>query len=335
MRTRKLLSTVDTHTAGGPTRIVTGGLPPLPGRSVAERMEYFREHHDPVRRLLLHEPRGHRDMYGAVLTPPATPDAQIGAFFMTAGGYLPACVHSSLGVAVAGLQTGFLQPPEAGGEILMDVPAGVVRLRPRMSGDRVDAVAIRTPPAFVHTPDLELDMGLLGLDRPVRAAVVFSGVFFVLVDVGEIGGTIAPEAADRLAAMGVRILEAANRTTSVSHPERPGPATIALAMIHEQTGPGSSRDMVIGAGGGIDRSPCGAGTAALVAWLHGEGCLDPGEDYRVESFLGMSFTGRVIEPLTVGSFDGVVPEVEGSAYVTGMHSFVLDPDDPRPEGFLF
>jgi len=340
MQVVRVLTTIDTHTAGGPTRILTGGLPPLPGGRVREKMESFRDHFDSVRRLLMHEPRGHRDMSGAVLTESTRPDADLGVFFLTAGGYLPACVHSSIGVATAGLETGFIRPPtRSDGTLRMEVPAGVVSLVPEMEEGRVLSVALRTPPAFVHSPAVEVN---LEGGPPVRGAVVFSGVFFLVVEVGELSGIlgggllpIAPGNAHRFAEVGVRLLEAANRTLQVGHPSDPSAGSIPLVMICEELGERHGRDIVVGRTGSIDRSPCGAGTGGRVVQLFTEGRLGMGEEYRNESFLGTSFRARVVEPAHVGSHPGGVPEVRGTAFITGMHQFLLDAADTFPEGFIF
>ncbi|NJD19320.1 MAG: proline racemase [Gemmatimonadetes bacterium] len=340
MKLTRVLTTVDTHTAGGPTRILTAGLPPLRGESVAARMEHFRAHHDPVRKLLLNEPRGHRDMYGAVLTEPCHPDADLGVFFPTASGYLPSCVHSAIGVVTAGLETGFVQATDRpAGTIHMETPSGLVKLIPEVRDGRVASVSLRPAAGFVHTPSARLDVG----DGLVLDVVIaFSGVFFVLVEVGQLGlpagpsGTpLEPESAPRFVALGPRVLKAANEAFEVRHPDRPGAASIALAMFHQEVGGSHGRDIVIGPTGGVDRSPCGAGTAAKVVWLFTEGRLAAGAPYLNESFLGTRFVGRALEPARVGPHAGALPEIQGSAYVTGMHRFVLEDADPLPEGFSF
>lgn len=152
MNAKTVLTTIDTHTAGGPTRTVIAGIPRLGGGSVAEKMEYFRTHFDSLRKFLMLEPRGHADMSGAVLTTAADPHAATGAFFLTSGGYLRACVHSSIGLVTAGLETGFISRDAAGEEdpIKLEVPAGIVSAMPRYKGDKLTSVAIRMPPAF-HT----------------------------------------------------------------------------------------------------------------------------------------------------------------------------------------
>jgi proline racemase len=349
MRMGRLLTTIDTHTAGGPTRILTGGIPPLPGGTVGEKMEHFRLHHDGVRRLLMHEPRGHRDMAGAVITEASRPDADLGVFFLTAGGYLPACVHGSIGVAVAGLETGFLPPSSRpDGTLRLEVPAGVVTLIPEYEAGMVRSVALRTLPAFVHWPRVEVELGE-GVEVP--GAVVFSGVYFFVVEAEDLSlhfagdasakgssgreSILTPENAARLGALGVRVLAAANRDLQVAHPLDSTDASIALVMMCQEVGEDHGRDLVVSRTGAIDRSPCGAGTGARVVQRFVQGRLGLLEDYRNDSFLGTSFTGRVVEPASVGPFPGGVPEVRGRAFITGMHQFILDSRDELPEGFIF
>ena len=337
MSTKRVLTTIDTHTAGGPTRTVIAGIPQLPGESVAEKMEYFRTHFDSLRKLLMLEPRGHKDMSGAVLTAVADPSAAAGAFFLTGGGYLRACVHSSIGLVAAGLKTGFISDAGRGegNSIKLEVPAGIVTATPHYAGEKLKSVALRMPPAFLCSGQEQLQ---LDSARTISVALAYSGVFFVLVNARDLplpSGSIRPQGAKELAGLGVEILSAANRHFKIQHPENASVNSFELAMIYEEVGSRHARDIVVGRAGSIDRSPCGAGTGAIMTKLLVQGKLQPGEDYVVESFLGTRFTGRIVSPATVGSFAGAVPEIEGSAYITGMHQFLLDSDDPLPEGLIF
>lgn len=336
MNINRVLTTVDTHTAGGPTRIVIGGIPPLEGETVADKMEYFHTHFDSLRKLLMLEPRGHRAMSGAVLTVSDKPTAAIGAFFMTSAGYLRACVHSSIGLVTAGLETGFLSRPASRTEevIKMEVPAGVVSLIPHYQNGKLASVAIRMPPAFVFSPaeQLSLDSG-----GTLQAALAYSGVFFVLVNAKELAMLdcpIAPGSVKQLREMGMEILAAANRQIKVNHPENAAITSCDLVMIYEDLGTCHARDIVIGPTGTIDRSPCGAGTGAMMTYLFSQGGLQVGEEYVLESFLGTQFIGKIVKPAQVGSYVGAVPEIEGTAYITGMHQFVLEEEDPLIEGIV-
>lgn len=334
---KKILTTIDTHTAGGPTRTLIAGLPPLPGSSVAEKMDYFRVHYDSVRKLLMLEPRGHRDMSGAVLTQPCDPEANLGAFFLTSRGYLRACVHSSIGLATAGLETGFIprESISADGSIKLEIPAGVVSLLPEYRGDKLEAMAMRTQPAFLYADKEELHVNSR---YRFRVTIAFSGVFFLLIDVTQFQRTdltIVPENAARLAALGVEILEAANRRFQVRHPENPNIRSLEMLMLYEDLDDYHARDIVIGQSGGVDRSPCGAGTGAKMVCHFANGSLAINQKYTLESFLGTRFTGRIVGAAQVGQFPGGVPEITGTAFITGMHQFVVEENDPLKEGFLF
>jgi len=333
LKLKRLLSTVDTHTAGGPTRTLIGGLPPLEGNSVAEKMEYFRTRHDDIRKLLMLEPRGHRDMSGTVVTGPSA-QAAVGAFFITSGGYLRACIHSTIGTVAAGLTTGFLDAPadDTNQSILVEVPSGIVSVTPRYRQGALASLAVRANPAFLWKPSETLD---LGRNRKVQVALAFSGVAFVLVEFADLDMPeykIGIEDAKKFGELGTEVLAAANRQFPCSHPETRAPLKFELAMFYEKLGSHHAKDIVVGAQGAIDRSPCGAGTGALMAHLFARGDLKLHEDFTLQSFHGSRFIGRVTGTAKAGALDAVVPEVEGSAYITGMHQFVLDADDPMPEG---
>lgn len=338
MKQLQTITTIDTHTAGGPTRIITSGMPALTGDSVAAKMADFQANHDHLRKLLMHEPRGHANMWGAVLVEPSHPDAVVGTFFMNAGGYLPACVHSAIGVATAGLQEGFIPRPAAGDSVIMEIPAGLVELMPKYEGDELQSIAIRTAPAFVHTAATEVT---LPGGQNVSASIVFSGVFFALVDINQLDlpavagePSIGTHNADGFATLGVELLAALNQSVAVSHPLNPAANAIALIMFYDEQGDYDARDIVIGPTGGIDRSPCGAGTGAKIAQLQAAGRLAVGEPYQLESFIGTQFTATVDTLSSVGEYPAIVPEISGAAYITGKHEFVLDSRDPLEQGFL-
>ena len=339
MQFEKILSTIDTHTAGGPTRIVTGGIPPLNGGDVAAKMAFFKSNFDSIRKLLMREPRGHRDMSGAVLTSPSHPEADVGAFFITASGYLPACVHSSIGIAVAGLGAGFIaaEKLQSTGRINMEIPSGLISLKPIYEDEVLSAVAVQTAPAFVLAPNVEIRLGESG---SIRISIVFSGVFFALVDVDQLAklksgtkGALNAEHARDYAMLAAEILDVANRTCEISHPEKPELLSVDFVMFYEQR-KDQARNIVINVNGGIDRTPCGAGMGAKLADLFSRSQLPMNESYVLESFLGTRFSGRVLESAKVGSFDAIVPQIEGTAYITGMHQFVLDSLDSLREGLV-
>jgi proline racemase len=206
---------------------------------------------------------------------------------------------------------------------------------PRYKGDKLNSVAIRMPPAFSCSAQEQLQ---LDSAKELSVALAYTGVFFVLVNARDLSlpdRSILPQGGKKLAELGVEILSAANRQFQISHPENASINSFELVMIYENIDDRHARDIVVGRTGSIDRSPCGAGTGAIMTHLFAQGKLQAGEDYIMESFLGTRFTGRIVGPAKVGSFAGAVPEVEGTAYLTGMHQFLLDSEDPLPEGLIF
>jgi proline racemase/trans-L-3-hydroxyproline dehydratase len=329
MQTKCFVTTVDTHTAGAPTRTVTSGIPPLKGGSTAEKRDNFRERFDGLRRLIMREPRGHAGMYGAVLTEPSSAEADLGIFFLTPDGYLDMCVHSAIGTAAACLETGILRPPPAGAPIRLETPAGIVLARPRYQAAELVSLSIETPAAFTFARGLELD---IGRKEPIRAGVAFSSVFFVLVDAASLGLDVVKENLDGLRSLAEKIFRAVDESVEVTHPDRTGSQRIALAMLYQDLGPLRARNAVFSRSGSLDRSPCGAGTGAKMAYLQAAGRLKPGEVYTNESLFETVFTGTLQESPPVGPFAAAVPVITGSAYLTGSHSFWLDPRDPLENG---
>lgn len=338
MHFEKIISTVDTHTAGGPTRIVTAGIPALRGSDVASKMEFFRSNFDSIRKLLMLEPRGHKDMSGAVLTDAVHPEADVGAFFITASGYLRTCVHSTIGIAIAGLHTGFIEFEKSSpnGQLKLEIPAGVVTLTPIYKDESIQSIAVQTAPAFVALPSATIHLDELG---SLEVCIVFSGLFFALVDVDQLAdlnsvppGNICLDNARKFAELGIKIFSAVNEECEISHPDKPELSSVDLIMFYQNLENTYSKDIVINASGGIDRTPCGAGMGAKLADLYSRGQIAENDYYDLESFLGTRFSGRVLRSTKVGKFDAIVPQIEGTAHITGMHHFVLASGDPLREG---
>jgi len=330
MNVKNIFNTIDTHTEGGPTRIITGGIPLLPGKTIKEKMGYFQSNLDHLRKLLMLEPRGHRGMFGAVITEPTEPQADMGAFFLTTSGYLNMCVHSAIGVAAAFLETGIMQHSKERKSVKLDTPAGLIDLEPKYSEGRLESITIQTNPAFVYTREALLD---IDSKNPPKIGLVFSAVFFVLLDVRQLAIKVAQENISELTKLGVKVLEAANRTFKIHHPENPEINTIDLAMLHEEIKDGHAVNAVISRQGSLDRSPCGAGTGAKMAYLFLSGKLKLGEQYVNQSVYGTKFKGKLLKAVSVGPYKGAVPQISGSAYITGIHQFMLDKHDPFQSGF--
>ena len=331
MRTTRHIFAVDSHTMGEPTRIVVGGFPLIPGRSMAEKMAVLRARHDDLRRALMLEPRGHRDMFGCVLLPPADPGADLGVVFMDGDGYLTMCGHGSIGAVTVALEMGLIERREPETLLALDTPAGLIRARARVEEGAVTAVSIENVPAFLYREGERLDVPGIGT---VSADVAFGGNFFALVSAEELGFDIVPERTRDLVDAGMRILARAREAIPVRHPTLDHVRSIDLVEIHGRGPTGSHRNIVVFGQGQFDRSPCGTGTCARMAALYATKRLALGEEFVHESVIGTRFVGRLLRETAVGDLPAVVPEITGQAFITGFHQFVLDPADPLRNGFV-
>ncbi len=334
-RFSRIVSTIDSHTAGEPTRLVVGGVPRLRGATMAERMAYARRELDGLRGLLTREPRGRQDMYGALLTSPTAPEADFGLIFMNTRQYTTMCGHAVMGVTTTVIETGMVEAIEPETVVLFDTPVGLVRAQARLSSGRVESVTIQTTPVFVQQRGVTLPHAELG---ELVVDLVYSGGFFVLVDGKQIDLVLSSRNAAALADLGAQLRQVANDQLAPRHPGLPFETTIGAVEFHgvaELRSDGSvfARNATTFGERTLDRSPCGTGTAARMAVLHSSGALAVGQSFISEGILGTRFVGEIVKETQVGEFKAIVPKVTGRAYLTGFHQFVLDPDDPFPEGF--
>ena len=332
MRFDRVISTIDAHAAGEPLRIVTAGVPPLPGATILERRRAMKTCHDDLRRVLLFEPRGHADMYGAILTPPVSPGADYGVLFLTNEGYSTMCGHGIVALTTALIETGAF--PAADGEtaITYDTPAGPVAARAEVRDGRVRAVAFRNVPAFVMARGIPVEVA----GARLAVDVAWGGASYALVDAVAFGFAVEPAQARRLTDLGMAIKRAVESAAEIVHPEEPDLrglyGTIISAPPADPANHG--RNVTIYADGAVDRSPCGTGTSAKLAWLHSRSELTAGQQYVHESIIGTTFTGTILEETTVAERPAVVTEIAGRGFVTGLHQFLIDNEDPTADGFL-
>ena len=329
------IRTVDYHTGGEPFRIVTGGVPELQGRNVLERRRWAMANLDDVRKLLVHEPRGHADMYGAFVTPPNDDWADIGVVFFHNEGFSTACGHGTIALVTWAIDSGRIAPRDVDGAptVTVDVPSGRLVCTPRFDGEQhVAAVKFRNVPSFVLAHDVAVrtaDHGILTLD------IAFGGAFYGTLDVTTLGLHLTPDALPELIALQRELRPALEHSVRVVHPAERDLNGIYGVIFWEALGPDEQRNVTAFADGEIDRSPCGSGTSARLAVLHARGELAAGTPFRHRSIVDSVFEAWVVGdgPLIDGH-PSVVTEVEGSAYRTGEAMFSLDPRDPLGTGFL-
>ncbi|MGQ9647486.1 MAG: proline racemase family protein [Thermodesulfobacteriota bacterium] len=333
MRLKHIIHVVDSHTAGEPTRIVISGLPFLPGHSIAEKRDYFKAQYDHLRKALLWEPRGHRDMFGAVLTPPTNPKAQVGVFFIESEGYLDMCGHGSMGVIAVCLELGIIprKRPKLGWNL--DTPVGLVPFKPEFKGGALEAVSVQNVPSFLFKSDLFLSLPKRG---EIKADIAFGGNFFLLVDASQLGISLDLKNARTLIEMGMTLRDIANQKFKVHHPHFAAEKSIHLVEIYQslKNQKADAKNVVIFGKGQLDRSPCGTGMSAKMALLHAKKLLNLNMSYVQESILGTFFSGRLLSETKVGKYQAVVPEITGSAWITGFNQLIIDSDDPFANGFF-
>jgi len=334
MKLKRMINVVDSHTAGEPTRIIVDGFPAVKGATMAQRMEYLRTHMDWVRSSLMREPRGHRDMFGGILLPPVDPQADAGVIYMDGGLYYNMCGHASLGICAMMVETGRVQATPPKTIVKLETPAGIVEGTVTTDAEgEVQEVSLVDVPSFAWALDQKIDVPGIG---KITVDISYGGNFFVIVDYRQLGAKgIDPKYTDELIRLGIAVRAAANKQIKVQHPVKTHIQTIDICMI---TGPASgphadARNIVILGEAQADRSPCGTGTCARMALLHRKGQLKTGQEFRHESSIRSGFKGKVLSETKVGDFPGVIPQISCRPFLTGFHSFVIDPDDPFADGF--
>jgi proline racemase len=332
MRSDRVLSTLDFHTAGIGMRLLTGGLGHLPGSTMAEKRRWFQEHLDHVRTGLCLEPRGHRALLVAVMTEPVTPAAHFGLFFIYPGGYYVSCGEGTIGAATVAVETGMVARQGQETPVVIDTEAGVVETIARSDGDRVDDVTLRWTPSFVALPGQIVEVegsGEVPLDIAVGAGNVFA-----IVEARRLGLEVRRELARRIAQRGMAVREAINAQIHVEVPGL-GKTSVDNVLVHElPDAAGVSPNALVWGPGQVDAAPCGSGTCARMALFHHRGLMAVGSTFTSQGLLGLSFTGRIAGLTELEGRRAILPEVTGTAYLTGTSQFWFDPDDPIRAGYL-
>lgn len=333
MKFQKSIQAVDSHTMGEPTRIVTGGIPNIPGKTMAEKKAYLESNMDHVRTGIMLEPRGHKDMFGSILTAPVNEEADLGIIFMDGGGYLNMCGHGTIGAVTVALETGMVEMDEPYTQVVLDSPAGLIRATAKIENKKVKEVSFKNVPSFHYKKDVEIEVPEIG---KIKLDISFGGSFFAIVSAKDIGISVKPENIQALTKKALLIRDILNESVEIKHPTLDHIKTVDLVEIYDEpTHPDADyKNVVIFGQGQADRSPCGTGTCAKLATLYSKGEIKEDELFVYESILGTLFKGRIIETAKVGGFDAVVPQITASAYITGFNHFVFDDDDPLKYGFV-
>jgi proline racemase len=314
-----------------PTRVITGGVGPIPGASMLERKLHFEAELDDLRLLLMREPRGHGAMSGAILQPPTHTGADWGVLFIEVSGCLPMCGHGTIGVATVLVETGMVAVSEPETVVRLDTPAGLVEARVAVDGGRARSVTLRNVPSFLHARDAVIELPGFG---SVRYDMAFGGNFYALVAAADAGVEVDPAESQLLVERGMEIIAAIDASDRPAHPEDERIAGCRHVVFHAPGRDGAdARAATSIHPGWLDRSPCGTGTSARLAQLHARGQLAVGESFVNESVIGTRFTGRIAAETRVAGRPAIVPEITGRAWITAMGQYLLDAEDPFPAGF--
>jgi proline racemase len=332
MRSDRVIATTDFHTAGIGMRLVTSGLGRLPGATIGDKRRWFQEHLDHLRTGLCLEPRGHRSLLIAVMTEPVTPGADFGLFFIYPGGYYVSCGEGTIGAATVALETGMVARQGAETRVVVDTEAGVVETIARLEGDRVGAVTLQWTPSFVALADQTVEVEGVG-ELPLDIAVGVGNIFAV-VEASRAGVAVRRDQARKLAQRGMAVREAVNAQLHVEVPGL-GKTTVDNVLIHDlPDAHGVSPNALVWGPGQVDAAPCGSGTCARMALFHHRGLMAVGATVVSRGLLGLDFTGRIAGETRVDGHPAILPEVTGTAYLTGFSQFLFDPADPLRDGFL-
>ncbi len=344
MKLSNMIQAIDLHACGEPGRVIVGGVLDVPGKTMFEKMRHLETQADHLRKRMLNEPRGYPALCCNLILPPTHPEADAGYVIMEHIEYPGMSGSNTICVATALLETGMIPMQEPVTEITLEAPAGLIRIRAECSGGKVRQVTFRNVPAFATHLDASVEVPHLGT---VEVDVAYGGMFYVIAEAAQFGLALTPDEGRDIVRIGEMVKAAAREQLPVVHPDQPGFEGITISQL---CAPASSPQtsmknaVIVSTGqfdwdkpatwtGVIDRSPCGTGTCARMATLYAKGKLGLNEDFVHESVLGTTFTGRLLEEVQVGPYKAVVPTISGRAWITGFASYVVDSEDPFPEGF--
>ena len=339
-----MITAVDLHACGEPGRVITGGILDVPGRTMFEKKTYLERHLDGLRKRMLREPRGYPAANCNLLLPPTDPRAQAGFVIMEQVEYPPMSGTNTICVVTALIEMGMVAAVEPATTLMLDTPAGLVQVEAEVQAGKVKRVTFENVPAFATHLGAKIEVPQLGT---VTVDVAYGGMFYVIAEAEPLGLQLSPDQGRDIVRVGEMIKAAAREQLPVAHPENP---EIHGITIGELTGPPTNPDavaknaVIVSTGqldwnkpgtwtGAIDRSPCGTGTCARMAVLHAKGKLPLNQPFPHEGILGTIFTGRLVREVQVAGFRAVVPQISGTAWITGFAHYVVDPEDPFPEGF--
>jgi trans-L-3-hydroxyproline dehydratase len=326
------ISTIDVHVAGEPLRVITNGFPEPAGRTILEKRRFCETKLDHLRRALMLEPRGHSNMYGCLLVPPSKPEADYGVLFMHDQGYSTMCGHGVIGLVTVLIEQGICPHADPDTIIRLETPSGLITAKASVMKGRVRSVAFENVPSFVHDLDQVVEVPEIG---PVQYDLAFGGAFYGFCQAKALGLKLLPDQAQKITELGVIIKRAIMASRRIDHPAEADLGFLyGIIFVDSPFNVQSHcRQVCIFADGALDRSPTGTGVSAHLAILAARESISEETPYIMESILGTTFKGRMVERIQYYGIPAIVPEVSGQAFLTGKHEFVIDEEDPLKDGF--
>ena len=327
------ITAIDAHTGGEPFRVIVDGFPELKGDTILERRHYAKENYDHLRTALMWEPRGHADMYGCILTPPVTSDADFGILFIHNEGFSTMCGHGIIGITTVVLETGMMPIMSPTTTIKIDSPVGLITAYAHIENGYVINVSFHNVPSFVTALDEVVDVPGLG---KIRYDLAFGGAFYAYVNAEDAGITCSPKDFRPLNEKGMAIKRAVMQSRAIEHPfEKDLGFLYGTIFIGPPTQAGShSQNVCIFAEGEVDRSPTGTGVSGRLAIHYRRGEIQKNQPIVIESIIGSTFTGKVVEETKFGPYTAIIPEVQGEAHIIGRNELWINPSDPLKDGFI-
>ena len=327
------IQTIDAHTGGEPLRIITDGYPELKSKTLLGKRREAEEKYDNIRKAIILEPRGHVDMYGAIIVKPDTPGADFGVIFIHNEGYSTGCGHAVLALTKVFVEMGLVQKIEPETKVKMDVPSGLIRSYASIEHGKVKNIHFQNVPSFVQALDAEIDV--VGLGK-VKYDLAFGGAFYAFVDINRLGLDFSKNNCNQLIEEGMRIKQAISDKVKMVHPNKPDMNFLygTIFIDFSKTSNNHSRNVCIFADGELDRSPTGTGVSARAAIHFARGDIKLNESIIIESIIGSTFSVKVVDTIEVGKYSAVIPEISGNAFITGRNTFWIDPKDSLGKGFI-
>jgi len=331
------INTLECHTGGEPLRIITSGFPELKGRTILAMRDDCLQNHDELRRALMFEPRGHADMYGAIITDAERADSHFGAIFIHNEGYSTMCGHAVIALTKCAVESGVVAKTGDITQVVIDVPCGQIVALAYSEGDVVNHVSFKCVPSFVLAKNLQVDVDGIG---KVNFDIAYGGAFYAYVQASSLGLSLVPEQQEKLIDYGRKIkqsiMDSADPAFAISHPTTPELSFLyGVIFIDDSPNEGvHSRNVCIFADGELDRSPTGSGVSGRIALHHDKQQVALDEEIVIESILASPFKVSAVEALNFAGIDAVIPQVTGDAFICGKAEWLINAKDPLKHGFL-